>query len=86
MPKMGIVGPAANIGAIKSSSTDRQIPDPQDPVVTVEYCKKNELCLQFVTAYWDFFYTENDCAGMKGQSRQMDDLREAGSHPLVDWK
>ena len=57
-----------------------------DPIVTVEYCKKTEMCNTFMNLYWDYFYEEHDCAGMKGNSKQLDDLREAGSHPVVDWK
>ena len=59
-------------------------PDPMDPYVTIEYCQSNELCTNFTKNYWNYFYTEHDCAGIKGMSRQLDDLREAGSHPIVD--
>ena len=49
--------------------------DPKDPVVTIEYCEKNELCTCFMNSSWDYFYHEKDCAGIKGQARQMDELR-----------
>ena len=54
MPQLGIIAPAG--GEVKTRSTE--ISDPMDPVVTIEYCKKNELCTEFMTSYWDYFYTD----------------------------